>query len=151
MVDHLGPGHAEVTVAGESQEVAVLRSEGSCASLRVGRRSFTVRSVLVDGELLFTLDGHTHRVRDRSHQPVSRAEAARDGRLRAAMAGRVVAVHACEGEVVQAGQPLLTVEAMKIEHTHLAPINGTLAALLVTPDQQVTLRQVLADVVALAP
>ena len=48
-----------------------------------------------------------------------------------------------------AGQPLLTVEAMKIEHTHLAPINGTLAALLVTPDQQVTLRQVLAEVVAL--
>ncbi len=147
-VHAIDPGHAEVTVAGESQAVTVLHAEGARVRLRVGTRSFTVLQVLLDGELCFTLDGQVHRVRDRSHHPMIRGEATKDGRVRASMAGRVVALHASPGERLVAGQPLLTIEAMKIEHTHLAPHAGTLDSLLVVAGQQVALRQVLAEVSA---
>jgi geranyl-CoA carboxylase alpha subunit len=101
--------------------------------------------VIADGELLFRLSGQVHRVRDRSHEASMRQQTALDGRVRASMAGRVVAVHAAAGESVTRGQAIVTIEAMKIEHTHLAPIDGTLTAIMVETHQQVTLRQVLAE------
>jgi len=56
--------------------------------------------------------------RDRSVGPVS-------PEVRSPMPGTVVAVHAVTGDDVTAGQPLVTVEAMKMEHTLLAPIDGS--------------------------
>jgi acetyl-CoA/propionyl-CoA carboxylase biotin carboxyl carrier protein len=44
--------------------------------------------------------------------------------LRAPMPGTVVAVHVAEGETVEAGAPIVSVEAMKMEHRILAPIAG---------------------------
>ena len=41
-----------------------------------------------------------------------------DGKVRAAMSGRVVAVLVKPGERVAAGQPVMTLEAMKMEHVH---------------------------------
>ena len=81
------------------------------------------------------------------HEAATRGGTASDGRIRAMMAGKVVAVYAAAGERVEAGQPVLTLEAMKIEHTLTAPLGGTLAGLHVGPGQQVTLRQVLAEIV----
>ncbi|MFO0335381.1 MAG: biotin carboxylase N-terminal domain-containing protein [Pseudomonadota bacterium] len=143
----VGPGTVEVLVDGRSWTVAVRHRSASRVRLRVDGREFEVRHALADGELLFALDGHTHRVRDRSHSPATRGEAASDGRIRALMAGRVVAVDARAGDRVEAGQPVLTIEAMKIEHTHAAPLGGALRELHVEPGQQVKLRQLLAEVV----
>jgi biotin carboxyl carrier protein len=39
--------------------------------------------------------------------------------------GTVVAVHAAVGQSVERGAPLITVEAMKMEHTVAAPYAGT--------------------------
>ena len=56
--------------------------------------------------------------RDRTVGPVS-------PEVRSPMPGTVVAVHAATGDPVARGQRLLTVEAMKMEHTLLAPVDGT--------------------------
>ncbi|MFJ6692445.1 MULTISPECIES: biotin carboxylase N-terminal domain-containing protein [unclassified Streptomyces] len=72
------------------------------------------------------------------------------GSLLAPMPGTVVRVAEglTEGTTVQAGQPLLWLEAMKMEHRITAPATGTLAKLNAVPGQQVTVGSVLAVVQA---
>ena len=60
------------------------------------------------------------------------------------MPGRVLAVHVTAGAQVEAGQALLTVEAMKMEHVVTAPATGTVGELLVEPGSQVSRGQALA-------
>jgi geranyl-CoA carboxylase alpha subunit len=144
---HVSPGVLDIEVDGTAQRVAVQRRSATDLRVRIGRRDLTVRAVHAGDELLFAVDGRSHRLRDLSHEPATRGGTASDGRIRALMAGKVVAVYAAAGERVEAGQPVLTLEAMKIEHTLTAPLGGTLAGLHVGPGQQVTLRQVLAEIV----
>ncbi|MFC8709142.1 acetyl/propionyl/methylcrotonyl-CoA carboxylase subunit alpha [Streptomyces sp. NPDC057197] len=61
------------------------------------------------------------------------------GSLLAPMPGTVVrlADGLAEGAAVRAGEPLLWLEAMKMEHKISAPVTGTLTALHATPGQQV--------------
>ena len=101
-----------------------------------------------DDELMHLQFAHrTWRVEDHSRQAAARrGDAASDGKLRATMNGRVVAVHAAVGDAVQAGQPLVTLEAMKMEHVHAAPMAGTVSALHVAVGEQVATRRVVAEV-----
>jgi geranyl-CoA carboxylase alpha subunit len=71
-----------------------------------------------------------------------------DGKLRAAMAGRVVALLAEVGAEVAAGQPILTLEAMKMEHVHRAPVAGRITALHAAIGDQATMGRVLAEIEA---
>jgi len=70
------------------------------------------------------------------------------GSLLAPMPGTVVRVAdgLTEGAAVEAGQPLLWLEAMKMEHKISAPTSGTLSALHAVPGQQVTVGSLLAVV-----
>jgi pyruvate carboxylase subunit A/propionyl-CoA carboxylase alpha chain len=68
------------------------------------------------------------------------------GSLVAPMPGSVVRVGAAVGDTVTAGQPLVWLEAMKMEHTLAAPGDGMLAELNVEPGQQVEVGAVLARV-----
>ena len=70
----------------------------------------------------------------------------RAGSLVAPMPGGVVRVSAAVGDDVTAGQPLLVLEAMKMEHTVTAPADGVLSEVHVAPGDQVTTGQVLAVV-----
>ncbi|MET9715776.1 biotin carboxylase N-terminal domain-containing protein [Streptomyces rochei] len=72
------------------------------------------------------------------------------GSLLAPMPGTVVRVAEglTEGAAVEAGQPLLWLEAMKMEHKITAPASGTLTALKAVPGQQVTVGSLLAVVQA---
>jgi acetyl-CoA/propionyl-CoA carboxylase biotin carboxyl carrier protein len=64
------------------------------------------------------------------------------------MPGSVIAVHVGQGDSVTKGQPLLVVEAMKMEHTLNAPLDGTVGELLVRVGQQVKVDELLATVTA---
>jgi propionyl-CoA carboxylase alpha chain len=68
------------------------------------------------------------------------------GSLVAPMPGNVIRVGAQVGDTVSAGQPLVWLEAMKMEHTITAPADGVLAELDVAPGQQVEVGAVLARV-----
>ncbi|OBJ98769.1 acetyl/propionyl-CoA carboxylase subuit alpha [Mycolicibacterium fortuitum] len=74
------------------------------------------------------------------------ADAVAHGSLLAPMPGSVVRVGAAVGETVTAGQPLIWLEAMKMEHTIAAPEDGVLAELNVAAGQQVEVGAVLARV-----
>ncbi|MFB7374971.1 acetyl/propionyl/methylcrotonyl-CoA carboxylase subunit alpha [Streptomyces sp. NPDC056222] len=121
-----------------------------------------------DGGLTLSLDGVTHHFRlARSpegiwlgrdgdswhvldHDPVAAAlTGARHGgadTLAAPMPGTVTVVKVAVGDEVEAGQSLLVVEAMKMEHVISAPHAGTVTELDVTPGSTVAMDQILAVV-----
>ncbi|MFE5394891.1 acetyl-CoA carboxylase biotin carboxylase subunit [Streptomyces sp. NPDC056568] len=93
-------------------------------------------------------DGDAWHVRD--HDPVAAsltgaAHAGADS-LTAPMPGTVTVVKVAVGDEVAAGQSLLVVEAMKMEHVISAPHAGTVAELDVAPGTTVAMDQVLAVV-----
>jgi 3-methylcrotonyl-CoA carboxylase alpha subunit len=59
------------------------------------------------------------------------------GRLTAPMPGKVIAVSVKAGDVVERGQPLLVMEAMKMEHTIGAPTAGTVREVFYSVGEQV--------------
>ena len=134
---------APVELAPEAQGVAgalVAAIDGTTTRLRFAR----------DGHVLHLhLDGRPVRIDDRSFEPAHRAgEAAGDGRIRAAMNGRVVAVLAAIGDEVEPGRPLVTLEAMKMEHVHKADLAGRITAITVGEGDQVGAGQVLVEIEA---
>jgi geranyl-CoA carboxylase alpha subunit len=91
--------------------------------------------------------GRPWQVEDLTRQAAKRHSAAGgDGRLRASMNGRVVAVTVLAGDLVAAGQAIVTLEAMKMEHAHVAPIAGRVAALNVGVGDQVGAHRVIAEI-----
>ncbi len=68
------------------------------------------------------------------------------GDVRAPMTGRVTSIEAAVGSPVNEGDHILTIEAMKMEFKVTAPVQGTLAALLCAPGDQVELGQSVARV-----
>jgi propionyl-CoA carboxylase alpha chain len=73
------------------------------------------------------------------------------GSLVAPMPGAVIRLGAALGDAVTAGQPLVWLEAMKMEHTITAPVDGVLIELDVSVGQHVEVGAVLARVDSLEP
>jgi geranyl-CoA carboxylase alpha subunit len=105
---------------------------------------------LRDGEYLHVLyRGATRSVRDLTlAAPASAAAGGGDGKVRAAMSGRVVALWVKPGEQVAAGQPVLTLEAMKMEHVHTAGVAGTVSSIDVAEGEQVTTGRIVVEIAA---
>ncbi|KJC60886.1 3-methylcrotonyl-CoA carboxylase [Bradyrhizobium sp. LTSPM299] len=107
---------------------------------------------LRDGDRLYVLHrGVTLSARDLTLAPPESASAAGgDGKVRAAMNGRVVALLVKAGDKVAAGQPVMTLEAMKMEHVHTAGVAGTVSSIDVAEGEQVTTGKVVVEIEAAA-
>ena len=68
------------------------------------------------------------------------------GAILAPMPGKVIAVEVTEGQTVTKGQKLLTLEAMKMEHTLTAPFDGVVAELNAIAGAQVQVETLLARI-----
>jgi propionyl-CoA carboxylase alpha chain len=68
------------------------------------------------------------------------------GSLRAPMPGSVVRVNVAVGDHVRAGEPMLWLEAMKMQHRINAPVDGVVSELLVSEGQQLEFGAVMATV-----
>ena len=71
---------------------------------------------------------------------------AHDGDIIAPMPGKVIALDVAEGDSVTAGQRLMVLEAMKMEHALTAPFDGTVTQLSASEGAQVQVEAVLAVV-----
>jgi len=136
-----------IEIDGSSLELEILRLDQNdvrfCCDGLVECASF-VREGL---ELLLEYRGASYRVVDQTHDaPVRKEVAGGDGRIRSAMNGRIVAVHVAVGNSVMPGQPVLTLEAMKMEHVHVAPVAGRVAAIHVSLGDQVAAYRVVAEI-----
>jgi 3-methylcrotonyl-CoA carboxylase alpha subunit len=68
---------------------------------------------------------------------------AHDGDIIAPMPGKVIAVDVAEGDTVTAGQRLMVLEAMKMEHALTAPFDGTVTELNASEGEQVQVEALL--------
>jgi 3-methylcrotonyl-CoA carboxylase alpha subunit len=95
-------------------------------------------AVFQQRELTLFTDGATWSLE--LDDPLARAEEQADGsgRITAPMPGAVVAVLVEEGQAVERNQPLMVLEAMKMEHTLRAPSAGRVVKLRVARGDQVT-------------
>ncbi|GAB3852865.1 biotin carboxylase N-terminal domain-containing protein [Nocardioides maradonensis] len=89
-------------------------------------------------------DGHT--ALERTPRFVDPSTVVAAGSLLAPMPGSVISVRAAVGDVVEEGQVILVMEAMKMQHAVAAPYAGTIAELAATEGQQVEAGAVLAVV-----
>ncbi|MFT6276616.1 MAG: geranyl-CoA carboxylase alpha subunit [Halioglobus sp.] len=86
---------------------------------------------------------------DVTQEPARTAGGVGSGQVRASMDGAIVAVLAQPGEQVVAGQTLVVLEAMKMEHQLKSGINGRVESISVSVGDQVKERQQLLSVVAI--
>jgi 3-methylcrotonyl-CoA carboxylase alpha subunit len=124
-----GRGGFTVDANGESTCLAALRRDGARITGILGTRRLDA-SVVLDREVLhcFLPDGHWQLgyAPPLAHAGETAEEA---GGLAAPMPGKVISLLVDAGAVVRRGQPLLVMEAMKMEHTIAAPADGTVDAL----------------------
>ncbi len=73
---------------------------------------------------------------------------AHDGDILSPMPGKIIAVEVAAGQVVTKGQKLLTLEAMKMEHSLVAPFDGIVAELNAVAGAQVQVEALLARIEA---
>jgi acetyl-CoA/propionyl-CoA carboxylase biotin carboxyl carrier protein len=83
---------------------------------------------------------------DRAARAAARQHGTGPVELVAPMPGRVIAIHVPSGGRVETGRPVVTLEAMKMEHAVDAPIDGTVTDLAVADGDQVERGQRLASV-----
>ncbi len=131
-----GRGVAEVALDGEVLDVTAGTVTPESVTLRAGgvSRRYAVQRVgpvtYVDGP-----DGSSRLVEEDRH-PVAGAQLS-EGSALAPMPGGVVRVAVAAGDRVEAGQVLVVLEAMKMEHTVHAGASGTVAEVDVTEGDQV--------------
>jgi acetyl-CoA/propionyl-CoA carboxylase biotin carboxyl carrier protein len=157
--------HVDVTVSGPADAASVRIGEGTAAPMGLTWLDESTVSLSAHGtaqRYRVARDGDTVWVgdsgfsidlilRDRAAQladqlaAITRVEGAADPHVRSPMPGTVVAVSVSTGDTVTAGQTLLTVEAMKMEHKLRATVDGTVT-ITVKPADLVKLDQVVASI-----
>jgi geranyl-CoA carboxylase alpha subunit len=141
-------GSYNVAVDGHAMTLHVAGLDREC--LRYAAGDGVLQSVRFDrqaDQLELLVDGTVRTIRNLTRAaPQSSAAEGGDGRVRAAMNGRVVGVLVAAGDTVTVGQPIVTLEAMKMEHVHAARIAGQVAAVHATEGEQVTTGMVLVEI-----
>jgi len=109
----------------------------------VGRSARIAHAVRDGDDVWLHLDGRVHRLS--LVEPGARSGGA-EGGCTAPMPGAVLDVLVNVGDEVEAGTPLVVMEAMKMEHRVLAPTDGTVVAVHVEVGARVQQGQTLVDV-----
>ena len=106
-------------------------------ALTLGSRRIRARVLHHGRDRLVLLDGRRVAIEAIDPYAPPAVEDGHGGHLAAPMPGAIVAVHVKPGDRVERGQPLLVMEAMKMEHTIVAPFAGTVEAVYFAPREQV--------------
>jgi 3-methylcrotonyl-CoA carboxylase alpha subunit len=130
-------GGWEIGMAGTASKAELVARDGAELSIRLGDMA-AHGSVRRDGDLFHVFTGGRHYTLA-YNDPMAHAgeHETGGGRLTAPMPGKVVAVMTCGGAEVKKGQPLVIMEAMKMEHTIAAPSDGLVEEVLYQVGDQV--------------
>ncbi len=135
---HLGNGRFRVTAGDQDCQLAI--SPGSDGEILFETGGLCARAVIVTGNSRISVfhDGLCHDFALADPLAADGAEHAGGDSIVAPMPGLVSAVRAANGATVRKGDPLLVLEAMKMEHVLTAPRDGVVAEVLVAGGDQVT-------------
>jgi 3-methylcrotonyl-CoA carboxylase alpha subunit len=144
-VEPEGTGY-RVTISGRTHVVDGLL--GRVLRVRVDARPVEALARLEGDTIVIELAGRAYAFRRHSGRASRLAKRspgarARRGEIHAPMPGLVVDVLASVGEEVQAGHPVVVVEAMKMQNALAAPVSGRVAAVSVSAGTAVESGQLL--------
>lgn len=122
--------------------------------LRTGVQTYILSNLTSDGtELEFTLNGKwvTVNVRDEKELLLEKmgfrsGTTGGGGKLNAPMPGKILKVLVNSGSTVKAGDPVIILEAMKMENELKSPVDGTLIAVHVDEGQSVEKNELLLEI-----
>ena len=133
-----------LVLPGGTVEAHVRRTDDGRLAIRLGDDTFTaavVRRTANDGGVDYTLfaDGGNRRLRLVDPLDVTQYEAlaADETAVRSPLPGKIIDLKVKAGDTVSKGQPLLVLEAMKMEHTLAAPADGTVKSVRYAVGEQV--------------
>jgi pyruvate carboxylase subunit B len=136
----LAPTEFNITIHGEEYHIKI---EGSGHPSDEVRPYFVkvdnvLEEVFVETltEVVPTLDGRGIDA-SKASKGSKRPKACKDSDVTSPMPGRIVAVNVSEGDHVEAGDTVVTVEAMKMENPVHAPVSGTVKAIHVSEGDNV--------------
>jgi geranyl-CoA carboxylase alpha subunit len=140
----------EWVVSGEREDIALRLIERSDDEIRVLRDGAVVKAQFARAgdALTLVVEGVAYDFVDRTYAPPRRADDHADGRVRAPVSGVLVSVDVAAGEAVRRGQALATIEAMKMQHEILAPIDGTVESVHAAAGAQAPARALLFEITA---
>lgn len=105
--------------------------------LRTGTKSYKIDNVTKEGASIeFSMNGVWHKVQVKDEQELlldrlgfKTGAAVGEGILNAPMPGKILEIMVAEGDEVEKDQPLVILEAMKMENELKAPVSGTIASI----------------------
>lgn len=133
-------GKHSYRIDGQTFEVEVHAQSANEADVSVNGRRFRVERVAEKPPAESSAHASMSGVRARRVAP------AVAGELRAPMAGLVLRVDVTQGQELSAGDPVLVLDAMKMENTIRAPHAGTVQELVVVAGQSVLTGALLARI-----
>lgn len=125
-VTEFGNGHAQVVVDNDVLSVRYLVQDA--------------------GQIYMQCDGVSHYLVDSQSETATTGPEQHGGRVTAPMHGMISTVSVEVGETVVSGQPLLRMEAMKMQHDVVATIDGTVTAAHVVTGAQVATDDLLVEI-----
>ena len=142
---HLGDDHFSVWLDGEERDLRVVSWDEPYLVFEDGRHRQRAR-VIFDGARVFVHSPSFDAALQRKPRFPDKSLAIPAGGCIAPMPGKVIELRVAEGDTVQAGQVLLIMEAMKMEHTVTAPHDGSVTTVSVAAGDQVDADALLAVV-----
>jgi 3-methylcrotonyl-CoA carboxylase alpha subunit len=137
-------GTLGLELPGGTVEANVRRGDEGRLAIRLGNDTFTaavVRRTANDGGIDYTVfaDGGSQRLRLVDPLDVTQYEAVAsgEGSVRSPLPGKIIDLRVKPGDTVSRGQPLLVLEAMKMEHTLAAPADGKVKSVRYAVGEQV--------------
>ncbi len=139
-----GPPSIRLEAAGAVKNVRLGAALDEASAIEAVRVGDTVNLDVAGRSIAFSLASPPDV--DRAARSAARSHGGGPLDLIAPMPGRVIAVHAAVGDTLAAGDPVVTLEAMKMEHAVTAPIDGVLTEIIVQTGDQVVRGQALATI-----
>ncbi len=146
-----------LAIAGEAREIdldaggaQIIPVEPGVYSALIGGKSYEARIEEPANSIIVFIDGHRFEVEIRDPRRWSRQAGTRgiEGRLNitAPMPGKIVRLLVAEGNLVERGQGLLVIEAMKMQNEMKAPKAGRVVSLTAREADTVAAGEVLAAI-----
>ncbi len=151
---HLDEGEQKADVNGSGLDYQIIHQNNGRLLFRTGTKLYKIDNVSVNGRRVsFSIDGtFMEAVVKDDHDLLleklgfSDSVEASAGALEAPMPGKILEILIEEGQKVEMGQPVLILEAMKMENELKAPIEGTVGSLIVKQGDNVEKNQILLEI-----
>jgi 3-methylcrotonyl-CoA carboxylase alpha subunit len=142
LVRHRRDGLLSLALPGGEAVATVCRHADGRLAITLAGDTFDARAVrraLVDGAIEYTVFGAGERLRLVDPLDVTQyeASAAGEGSVKSPLPGKIIDLRVKAGDSVSKGQPLLVLEAMKMEHTLAAPADGKVKSVRCAVGEQV--------------